>query len=169
MKISVRSFFFLFTSITIFLWGCSESRATKNKDRAPELAVITLEPQRISIPRDYICQINAVQYVEIHARVQGYQEDIYVDEGQLVTKGQPLFRISSNEYKEMVIRAEANVQRALAEAKTKSLEVERIGLMVDKHVISESQLDVAKAQLDAAESGVREARSVLENAKINLN
>ncbi|MBL0744167.1 efflux RND transporter periplasmic adaptor subunit [Chryseolinea lacunae] len=152
-----------------FFFACNESRASRNKDTLPELEVMTLRAQNISIPRAYICQINAVQYVEIHARVQGYLEDIYIDEGQLVRKGQPLFRISSNEYKEMVIRAEANVQRALAEAKAKSLEVERIALMVDKHVISESQLQVAKAQLDAASSGVGEARSVLENAKINLN
>jgi membrane fusion protein (multidrug efflux system) len=168
MKISLRVFFLKILA-SVLLWGCSESRATKNQIKTPELEVLTLRAQSISIPRDYICQINAVEYVEIHARVQGYLEDIYIDEGQFVSKGQPLFRISSNEYKEVVVSAEANLQRALAEAKTKSLEVERIGLMVDKHVISESQLEVAKAQLDAAESGVREARSVLQNANINLN
>jgi membrane fusion protein (multidrug efflux system) len=106
--------------------------------------------------------------VEIRARVQGYLDEIYVDEGQLVKKNEALFRLSSSEYKESVARAEANLQRAVAEAKARQLNVNRIGLMVDKNVISRPELEVAQAQLEAAESGIREAKSVLENAKINL-
>lgn len=129
---------------------------------------MTLAARNVSVPQEYICEINAVQFVEIRARVQGYLEEIYIDEGKSVRKNQPLFRISSNEYKEVVTRAEANLRRAIAEAKTKTLETDRIRLMVDKKVISATELEVAMAQKDAAESGVLEAQSVLENARINL-
>lgn len=150
--------------------GCKDSQKSKTTgNEIPELQVMALQTSNVSIPRGYICDISAIQYVEIHARVQGYLEDIYVDEGQLVHKGQPLFRISANEYKEMVSKAEANLQRAIAEAKTKSLEVDRIKLMVDKKIISPTELEVAKAQRQAAESGVEEAKSVLQNARINLD
>lgn len=130
---------------------------------------MTVPVMDVSIPRGYVCDIHAVQYVEVHARVQGYLEAIYVDEGEFVKKGQPLFRISSNEYREMVTKAEANLQRAIAEAKTKSLEVDRIKLMVDKKIISATELEVAKAKKQAAESGIEEAKSVLQNARINLD
>lgn len=153
----------------IFWTSCSDSRSTGTDTKAPELVVLTLQPQRVTIPRDYLCEINGVEYVEIHARVQGYLEDIYVDEGQFVKKGQQLFRISSHTYSEMVAKAQAALQRAIAEAKTKSLEVDRIKLMVDKNVISPTELDVAQAQREAAESGIAEARAVLQNANINLN
>jgi membrane fusion protein, multidrug efflux system len=153
----------------VLIYGCGDRGRGQKEKNIPELKVMTLQTQDISIPRGYITEINAVQYVEIHARVQGYLEEIFVDEGQLVKKGQPLFRISSNEYKEMVTKAEANLQRAIAEAKTKSLEVDRIKLMVDKNIISKTELDVALAKREAAESGIEEARSVLQNAKINLN
>jgi membrane fusion protein (multidrug efflux system) len=134
-----------------------------------ELGVMTLVAHNVSVPQEYISEISAVQFVEIRARVQGYLEEIYVDEGQVVSKGQPLFRLSSNEYKESVTKAEANLRRAIAEAKTKTLETDRIKLMVDKKVISPTELDVAMAQKEAAESGISEARSTLENAKINLS
>jgi len=152
----------------ISLAACQESRATRT-DKIPELNVLTLKTEVVTIPRDYVCEIDGIEYVEIHARVQGYLEDIFVDEGQSVKKGQPMFRISSNTYSEMVSKAEASLQRAIAEAKAKSLEVDRVRLMVEKNVISPTELEVASAQKEAAESGINEARAVLENARINLN
>ncbi len=148
---------------------CCSKDGKQKGDTLPQLPVRVLVPQDIVLHKGYICEINAVQYVEIHARVQGYLEEILIDEGNLVKKGQPLFRISSNEYEEMVIRAEANLQRAIAEAKTKELDVDRIELMVNKKVISPMELEVAKANRDASQSGIREAQSVLQNAKTNLN
>ena len=163
----VAKVFFILTSIALL--GCDSNKEKRTSKKIPELRVEVLNTRNISIPNNYFCEINAVQYVEIRARVQGYLEEIYVDEGQLVKKGQPLFRISSNEYKEMVTKAEANLQRAIAEAKATSLEVDRIALMVEKDVISPTELEVAKAKRDAALSGIEEAKSVLQNAKINLN
>lgn len=155
--------------LLLFLSQCSQSgnEAEKN-NHLREVKVAELRTTDISIPRGFICDIYAFQYVEIHARVQGYLEDIYVDEGQTVKKNAPLFRISANEYREMVSRAEANLQRAIAEAKTKSLEYDRIKLMVDKNIISSTELEVSEAKKQAAESAIKEAESILENAKINL-
>jgi len=149
--------------------SCSQGNSGQIKSTPPKVKLLTLAKQQIVLPRAYICEIKAEHYVEIRARVQGYLEEIFIDEGQSVKRGQPLFRISSNAYKEQVTRAEASLQRMVAEAKTKSLNVEQIKLMVDKNVISKTELEVATAQLDAARSGEREAASVLENAKINLN
>lgn len=166
MRLLISSF--LVAGLGLFN-GCGDPTQKQNTNKVPELKVMELQTRDISIPRGYISEINAVQYVEIHARVQGYLEEIFVDEGQVVRKGQPLFRISSNEYREMVSKAEANLQRAIAETKTKSLEVDRIKLMVDKNIISKTELEVAMAKKEAAESGVEEAKSVLQNAKTKLN
>lgn len=163
MKCSVLLSVFLFITIS-----CNRSDHRPATPGTVELGVMTLASRDVSVPQEYICEISAVQFVEIRARVQGYLEEIFIDEGQWVKKGQPLFRLSSNEYQETVTRAEANLRRAIAEAKTKELETDRIGLMVKKNVISATELEVAAAQKDAAESGVLEARSVLENARINL-
>ena len=162
----------LFTVICCFigLTGCRDNNDKENTaQKLPELHVMALQTKDISIPHGYISDIHAVQFVEVRARVQGYLEEIYVDEGQFVRKGQPLFRISSNEYKEMVSKAEANLQRAIAEAKTKSLEVDRVRMMVEKKIMSPTELEVAIADKLAAESGIEEAKSVLQNAKTNLS
>lgn len=162
---------FLVTLIVFLLIqsSCSRRPGTEDPVSPITLDVMTVASHDVSIPQEYICEINAVQFVEIRARVQGYLEEIFIDEGHFVKKGQPLFRISANEYKEMVTKAEANLRRAIAEAKTKKLETDRIKMMVDKNVISQTELEVATAEKEAAESGVVEAQSTLDNAKINLN
>jgi membrane fusion protein (multidrug efflux system) len=151
------------------LVSCESSRETAQAHEDLHLEVMTLASHDISIPEEYVAEIHGVQFVEIRARVQGYLDEIFVDEGQWVRKGQSLFQLSSNEYKEMVMRAEANLSRSVAEAKMEALEVDRIRMMVDKKVISATELEVALAEKDAAESGVLEARSMLDNAKTNLD
>lgn len=155
--------------ILLCLYACGQQSDDQNTKAEIALDVVPLKAQNVTVQQEYICEINATQFVEIHARVQGYLDEIYIDEGESVRKGQPLFRLSSNEYKAMVTTAEANLRRAIAEAKTKSLDVDRIRMMVEKGVISKTELELANALKDAAESGVLEAQSTLDNAKINLS
>ena len=56
---------------------------------------------------EYISDIQSIQNIEIRAKIKGYLEKIYVDEGKLVKKGQILFKISNQGYKEELIKARA--------------------------------------------------------------
>ena len=121
------------------------------------------------LQHEYVADIQAVQNVELRARVPGFLEKVYVDEGQEVKKGQLLFKINDEEYKEELAKAKANLQNALAEAKAVQLEIDRLRLLVEKNVISETEIDVAQAKLDAANSKIRAARSAVSNAAIRLS
>lgn len=130
----------------VCLTSCSNSANTNSRSEAPVMKAITLSMQDILVPSEYACEIDAIQYVEIHARIQGYLEQIYVDEGQFVKKGSLLFRITDTEYREMVSKSEANLKKAIAEDKESKLELDRIKLMVEKNVISDSESEVALAK-----------------------
>ncbi|MEA5461877.1 biotin/lipoyl-binding protein, partial [Arcicella sp. LKC2W] len=56
---------------------------------------------------DYVAEINAVQNVEIRARVKGYLDKVFIDEGKNVKQGQVLFSINNPELKEQAIKAGA--------------------------------------------------------------
>ena len=62
------------------------------------------------ITRNYVCQIRSKQHIELRALESGYLQNIYVDEGQFVKKGQLMFQIMPAVY-------EAELQKAQAEAK----------------------------------------------------
>jgi|GEM_PF-157202 len=133
-----------------------------------ELLVTSLVTQKTTLHREYVGDIHALWSVEIYARVKGYLEQIDVDEGQEVKKGQTLFRINDAEYKAELAKARANLKTAIAEAKAAELELNQVRRMVEKAVISKAELEVAKAKYDAVHAGIEDARSALSNASLRL-
>jgi membrane fusion protein (multidrug efflux system) len=144
-----------------------ESTDTESQLRVlPVTKVITRDT---SLYREYVADIQAVQNVELRARVQGFLERIYVDEGQRVKKGQILFKINDEEYRAELAKATANLESAIAEAKASELEVDRLKVMVEKRVISETELSVAQAKLKAVNAKIEQARWAKQNAELRLS
>ncbi len=137
-------------------------------DSIRTIPVTELKPQKTDLHREYVGDIHAVRNVEIYARVKGYLEQVYVDEGKEVRKGQILFRINNEEYAAQLAKAKANLQSAIAEAKGAELEMKRVKVLVDKNVVAKSEMEVAEAKLAAAHARIEEARSEKSNASIQL-
>lgn len=121
------------------------------------------------LQKEYVSDIRAFRNVEIRARVQGYLDHIYVDEGQEVKKGQLLFRINDEEYQAALAQAKANLKNAEAEADAMQLEMDRVKILVDKKVVSETELRLAKSKCDAAKARIEEARSAEAHMVIRLS
>ena len=69
-------------------------KSTKEKDVSAVYSVTTPEVTNTSISKDYVANIQSQKNIEIRAQQGGILHDIYVDEGQVVKAGQPLFRIA---------------------------------------------------------------------------
>ncbi|RPA68457.1 efflux RND transporter periplasmic adaptor subunit [Cyclobacteriaceae bacterium YHN15] len=152
------------------LFSCNSN---KSKDQEivilENIPVLELTPKTIEFPKTYVCEIQAVQFVEIRAKVEGYVDRIYVDEGQFVKKGQNLLQLSSLEFNEMVNSANAKLAQAQAEAQAATVEMQRLKILVEKDIISPSELELAKSKKSVAESGIAEAEAMLKNAKTGLS
>lgn len=144
----------------------TESSSENTLKVVPVAEVLSLDT---TIHNDYVADIQAIKNVEVRSRLQGFLEKIFVDEGDEVKQGQPLFKIDDDEYSSEVARAEAALNNAIADAETVALEVERTKLLVDKNIVSKTDLDVAQAQLNAAQSRVQEAQSLFQHAKTRLS
>ncbi len=139
------------------------------KDSVRTIPVTELRTQSTNLHREYVGDIHAVKNVEIYARVKGYLEEVYVDEGKEVRKGQVLFRINNAEYESHLAKAKAMLQSAIADAKGAELELKRVHLLVDKNVVAKSEIEVADAKLAAANAKIEEARSEKANAALHLS
>lgn len=158
-----------FLFICAFMAGCTASGNIENENKEVQLLPVTqLITRDTIIHQEYVGDIHAIQNVEIRARVQGYLEKVYVDEGREVKKGQLLFRINEAEYQAEFAKTEANLKNAIAEAKAAELEMKRVKLLVEKKVVSNTDLELAHARLDAAKAGIEEAESARSNAAIRL-
>lgn len=150
--------------------SCSSGSGKENaKNKILELPVLTLRTMQIEIPKTYVADIQARQFVEIRSKVEGFVEKIFVDEGDFVVKNQPLFQTSSVELSELVNSANARLMQARAEEKTASLEVDRLKILVDKNIYSPSELELVQFKKDAARSFVMEAEALLKNAQVGLS
>jgi membrane fusion protein (multidrug efflux system) len=157
-------------ALAVYLASCTAS--SKEADDAvevQELPVTELKTSKTELFREYVGDVHAVKNVALYARVKGYLEQIYVDEGKEVKKGQVLFRINNEEYAAELSKAKANLQSAIAEAKAIEVEVGRVKMLVDKKVVSKTELEVVEARAAAVNARIEEARSAQSNAALRLS
>ncbi|WP_128547631.1 efflux RND transporter periplasmic adaptor subunit [Larkinella soli] len=151
------------------LAGCStEQKEDEQKDRQA-LPVVELTRQSTTLHREYAGNVEAVRNVEIRARVGGYLDKIFVDEGRQVRKGQLLFQINPAEYQAELAKARASLKSAQAEAKTAEVELGRVKLLVEKKIVSASELDLARSKVESARAAIEEAQSAQQNASLRLS
>lgn len=157
-------------ALAVYLASCTaSSKETTSDVEVQELPVTELKTSKTELFREYVGDVHAVKNVEMYARVKGYLEQIYVDEGKEVRKGQVLFRINNEEYTAELSKAKANLQSAIAEAKAIEVEVGRVKILVDKKVVSKTELEVAQARSAAVNARIEEARSAHSNAALRLS
>ena len=150
--------------------GCRSYAQPDNRNADTlRLPVLTLEQRDTLIQTPYVADIQAVKNVEIRARVKGFLETIFVDEGKPVKKGQPLFKINDEEYKVNLSKAQAALSNAHAAAKASEVEAGRVKLLVDKRVVAASELELAFAKVAADKAVIEEARAAVQSAENHLS
>ncbi|AXG73564.1 efflux RND transporter periplasmic adaptor subunit [Flavobacterium arcticum] len=123
--------------------GCKEEKEEKEE----ETKFLVTNPVRMdtTMTEDYVCQIRSIRHIELRAQERGYLDDIYVDEGDFVKKGQLLFKIMPKLY-------EAEMQRAKAEADFAEIEYQNTKRLADSNVVAPNELAMAKAKFDKAKA-----------------
>lgn len=162
---NIKSFIW-FAAAPFLITNCTNESNNNNLAEYPVTKAIIKDT---SYSEDYVADIHSFQNVEIRARVKGYIEKIYVDEGAFVKEGQVLFSVSKREYEEDVQKAKALLKNAIADAKAAEYEVQNVGSLVDKNVVSKTELDIAKAKLEALNAKIDEAKSMESSAQLRLS
>jgi len=118
---------------------------------------------------EYMAEIHSLRNVELRARVNGYIEKIHVDEGQTVQEGQLLFSISNQEYRQGLLKAKAMLTSSIADAKVAEVDLNNVRTLVEKKVVSNTELEMAQAKWQAAMARVEEARATEATALLQLS
>jgi RND family efflux transporter MFP subunit len=157
----------LLFSIVVGIAACTSTEETKTEaGKFPVISPLVVDTTYTS---EYVAEIQSLQNVEIRAKIKGYVEKIYVDEGKPVKAGQTLFSISNKEFNQELLKAKAMLKTAIAEAKTAELELQNVKKLSDKNIVSKTELEKAQANLDAANARIDEAKANEANANINLS
>lgn len=152
------------------IYSCStgSSKTSASEDKAIALPVQRIDTTTAVTEKDYLGTIEGKVNVEIRPQVEGILEEIYVDEGAIVTEGQKLFKINPQPYQEELNNALANENVEKAKLENAKLEVDRLKPLVENDVISEVRLRTANSDYDVAKASLDQASAAVASARINL-
>ncbi|NTW52142.1 MAG: efflux RND transporter periplasmic adaptor subunit [Chlorobiaceae bacterium] len=151
----------------LFCCGCG-NKADDSRGKTQSLPVIKVQSTSAVVASNYSVRLEGQADAEIRPQVDGVLQGILVKEGDLVRKGQPLFRIDDSVYREQYSTALAAQHAAEAQAAVAHINTEKLLPLVENKVVSPVQLTTAKAQEQSAKAILEQAAATARAAKINL-
>lgn len=152
-----RILILLSLSSTLLYVGCNNQKPEKVEEAK---FMVTNPVQRDTmIYQDYVCQIHAISHIELRSQEKGYLQNIYVDEGQYVKKGQQMFQI-------MPLLYQAELEKSKAEVNLAEIEYQNTKSLADSNIVSKNELAMDKARLDKEKADLALAQAHLEFTNI---
>jgi RND family efflux transporter MFP subunit len=155
------------TVLALMLAGCREPGG-QDKPEAPRVSVSAPVSKQVREYEYAQGRVAAKEDVEVRARVSGYLDKVFFQEGKEVEAGAPLFEIDRAPFQAEVDRSTAELQRTKATMQTAKSEMDRQKFLLAKDATSRSDYDVAIGKLGEATAIVQSAQASLEQARINL-
>lgn len=147
--------------------GCSKSNQSMTP---PPPAVTANQPSQREVVEwdEYPGRLDAVDAVEVRARVSGYLQSIHFKEGAEVKKGDLLFVIDPRQYQAELDRAEADLRQAETRFELASNDQARAERLLKSKAISEEEADSRNKAKQEAGAAIQSAQASVENAKLNV-
>jgi membrane fusion protein, multidrug efflux system len=143
--------------------------ALAQQSQAP-VAVGVVKAERSSIKKTltFVGRVEAINRVEVRARVTGYLEEVLFREGELVKAGAPLYRIEHGLFQAAVEQAQGALERSKASRALTEIQLQRAQDLVDRQAGTVVARDQAKAADDQAKGAIMQDEANLSTANINL-
>ncbi|QDV35721.1 efflux RND transporter periplasmic adaptor subunit [Tautonia plasticadhaerens] len=147
--------------------GCREAAPSP---AMPPPSVVVAEPMARDVTEwDYFTgRLQAVQEVEVRARVGGYLDEIHFKDGDLVDEGELLFTIDPRPYEATRDQARARVEQAQAQLELARREQNRSAQLVRRNAETQEEYDIKASQVRQAEADVAAAEAALEAAELDV-
>ncbi len=154
--------------LAFLLVGCQEQVAFVPPP-PPVVTVAHPERQDITHYAQYSGRTDAVESVEIRARVEGYLEQIHFADASFVQRGDLLFTIDPRPYQARLDEALANLATREAELRLAEATLKRKQSAFRDQAVSEVEVIEAQALRDQAEAAINGARAAIETARLHLS
>jgi len=152
----------------IALAGCNASRNAYVAPPPPKVVVAQPVEKPVTLYLELTGNTQAINSVDLVARVQGYLESIDYKDGSIVTKGTQLFGIERDNYQQQLDQANASLAANEATLEYNKAEYGRQAALARQDFASQSIMQQWRANQDSAAAQVMSAKAAIELAKINL-
>lgn len=132
------------------------------------VGTVVATEQSVTPSLEFVGRVEAINRVEIRARVTGYLEDVLFKEGDSVKEGAPLYRIESGLFEAAVEQAQGALERAKSAKVLTDIQLKRAEDLLAKNSGTVVARDQALAADQQAHAAILEAEANLQSAQINL-
>src|SRR4051794_34335781 len=156
----------------LLLIGCNEKKASapsSGPQQAPAVLVVPVDRKPVAQTLDFVGRVEALEKVDIRARVTGFLRDRHFQEGQLVKEGDLLFTIEREPFEAEAGVRQAKIESAEAALTYATYQVERGRELVRTNAIPRATLDQRIAEQGVAAASLSGAKADLRLVEVNLS
>ena len=160
--------------MSIALAACDQPSASNNAAKgkaAPPPPVVTVSQpvvRELVEWDEYTARFDAIEQVEVRARVSGYLTSVAFKDGQNVRKGELLYEIDPRPFERAVDQARAELAQAKTKTDNAMLDVERGRPLMERKVLSEKNFDDRANVLRDAQAAIKVAEAKVATAELDL-
>ncbi len=148
--------------------ACSKGESTAPPPTPPTVPVVKPLVKQITEWDEYTGRLQAIQSVELRARVSGYVQSIHFKDGSMVKKGDLLFVIDPRLYQAVLDEANARLRSARVQLDLAESNLARAQNLFAQNAISEEELDQRTQGRRGAAAAVLAAEAAVRRAELDL-
>lgn len=135
------------------------------QQNALPVTTTTLSPTQYQPSLIYPARLTPSLQVQIRPRVGGFILEQRFDEGQIVNKGDVLYRVNDNSLRADYESALASLNKAKANLKTVEAQANRYKALIEANAVSQQEYDDIMAAYDSAKADIEVARAAVTSSK----
>lgn len=148
--------------------GAAQADAAPAAPPATPVSVAQVVSQDVAAWNEFSGRLEAVERVDVRARVSGAVQAVHFREGSLVKAGDLLVTIDPAPYQAEVARVEAQVAAAQARVTYSQSEAQRAKSLWDDRAVAKREFDEKDNAAREAAANLRAAQAALQSAQLNL-
>jgi len=161
----------LVTAILLPLLFCSAAGCKKKEAAAPPppvVEVVDVVQQDVPVYSEYVASTDGSVNASIRPQVTGYLISQNYKEGDVVKKGQVLFRIDPRVFQAALDQANGQLAQQQARWATAKANLKRIKPLAAQNAVSQKDLDDATGQEQSTHASVIAAQATVDKARLDL-
>jgi RND family efflux transporter MFP subunit len=163
-----RALPYALSGLLLLLTACTQQQPPPAAPPPPKVTVSQPIRRDVTEWDEYTGRLEAVESVEVRARVNGYLQSVNFTDGGTVKKGDLLFVIDPRPYQAELQRARAELALANARLERTQKDFARAQLLLRARAMSEEEVDTRSADRRQAQEAVQAARALVEVAQLNV-
>ncbi|WP_425043620.1 efflux RND transporter periplasmic adaptor subunit [Primorskyibacter sp. S87] len=155
--------------LSLGLFAPSPGTAQEEAGAPPRVGIAAAYTQDVTQEASFIGRGEAVDKVDLLARVSGFLEEKLAENGAEVSEGDVLFRIEKDTYEATLATKNADLDRAEANLQLAELDLARKEELLLRDSVPVAERDVSRANKLVAQADVKAAQAAIEQAELDLS